>query len=123
MPPPALATVADVHARPGVQLPSEQQALGAVFIDDASAITRNRVPDLSDRPSDTASEVIVTAVGLSDQRPRHLVVTTPTSATNEYDNLHADYGPDTPQNVLWGLVQPEGSTEPAESARHPVIIR
>ncbi|WNV86572.1 hypothetical protein [Umezawaea sp. Da 62-37] len=57
-----LATVADVQARTEVQLTPEQQARAAVFIGDATAIIRTRVPDLSDPPPATAPGVIVTAV-------------------------------------------------------------
>ncbi|WNV82215.1 hypothetical protein [Umezawaea sp. Da 62-37] len=52
-------------------------------------------------------------------------MTTPTPVTDAYDNPtpHLDYGPDAPQRVLWGLFQPEGSTESAGPARHAVITR
>ncbi len=63
MPPPLpLATVADVQARTDVQLTPEQQARVAVLLADASALARQRVPDLPDPPPATAVGVIGTAV-------------------------------------------------------------
>lgn len=57
-----LATVADVQARTDVELAPEQQARAAVLIADASAMARNRVPDLPSPPPATAPGVICTAV-------------------------------------------------------------
>ena len=57
-----LATVVDVQARTDVQLSAAQRVLVAVLLGDASALARQRVPDLPDPPPDTAPGVICTAV-------------------------------------------------------------
>ncbi|MEV6448454.1 hypothetical protein [Amycolatopsis sp. NPDC051716] len=57
-----LATVTDVQARTDAQLSPEQEARVAVLIADASALARQRVPDLPDPPPATTPGVICTAV-------------------------------------------------------------
>ena|SRR5437763_5093686 len=59
---PVLANVADVQARTDIQLNAEQQTRAAVLIKDASALVRQRVPDLPEPPPATAVGVICTAV-------------------------------------------------------------
>jgi hypothetical protein len=56
--------------------------------------------------------------------PHRLIVITPTELVDEYDNPTPalDYGPAAPRRILWGLLQPTGSTETAEPGRAPVTM-
>jgi hypothetical protein len=49
----------------------------------------------------------------------------PLTRSNVYDNPapDLDYGPDAACRVMWGHLQPLGSTEPAEPGRRLVVTR
>ncbi|XVV05332.1 hypothetical protein ACQPW3_08050 [Actinosynnema sp. CA-248983] len=59
------------------------------------------------------------------QFPHRFLVVTPTPVADAYDNPtpDLDYGPDAARRVMWGHLQPLGSTEPAEPGRRPVVTR
>jgi hypothetical protein len=57
------------------------------------------------------------------QLPHRFLVVTPDQVTDAYDNPtpDLDYGPNAARRVLWGHLQPAGSTEPVEPGRRPVV--
>jgi hypothetical protein len=57
------------------------------------------------------------------QLPHRFLVVTPDQVTDAYDNPAPtwDYGPGAARRVMWGHLQPAGSTESADPVRRPVV--